>query len=92
MGPPLKAAENAAGSRRSHRRACASMGPPLKAAENLDGERSGLWFEYLRFNGAAAKSSGKCGSVARGAQPGRRASMGPPLKAAENIMPSSTTA
>ena len=59
------------------------MGPPLKAAENkpLSPEEVQL---YSGFNGAAAKSSGKCGEPGDHVSAGGDASMGPPLKAAEN--------
>jgi len=58
MGPPLKAAENGNLLAVQDFSSVASMGPPLKAAEN---RRSvGVGFARReRFNGAAAKSSGK---------------------------------
>ena len=55
MGPPLKAAENMQVEQMS---IDASMGPPLKAAENIP-TPSDTPIERDRFNGAAAKSSGK---------------------------------
>jgi len=86
MGPPLKAAENENTRSGSIALSPASMGPPLKAAEN------GRRVTYARtaaagFNGAAAKSSGKCLLGAFGAPEPDAASMGPPLKAAENGSP-----
>jgi len=59
MGPPLKAAENLPPLLEPYVLLPASMGPPLKAAENKIGQSCG---DYRRssFNGAAAKSSGKC--------------------------------
>jgi len=60
MGPPLKAAENISASADVPAREGASMGPPLKAAENGT-TANGRGTCSKRFNGAAAKSSGKCG-------------------------------
>ena len=64
-------------------RMVASMGPPLKAAENSRDLESFARLLDARFNGAAAKSSGKYGSYLPNGRV-ERASMGPPLKAAEN--------
>ncbi len=84
MGPPLKAAENVAFVvRHVIVASIASMGPPLKAAENLKRCRRGIPRRLQRFNGAAAKSSGKLDELAK-SMPKLAASMGPPLKAAEN--------
>jgi len=43
----------------------ASMGPPLKAAENQLSSAHASVKQRFRFNGAAAKSSGKCGAPSR---------------------------
>jgi len=59
------------------------MGPPLKAAENA--KKAVITLLESRFNGAAAKSSGKCGSEGWRKLRNELASMGPPLKAAENL-------
>jgi len=59
------------------------MGPPLKAAENPLVGRSPA-NSVSRFNGAAAKSSGKSVRGHDHERLGADASMGPPLKAAEN--------
>jgi len=58
MGPPLKAAENKTDFLANGSNAWASMGPPLKAAENQE-KAPPEPPPNLRFNGAAAKSSGK---------------------------------
>jgi len=58
------------------------MGPPLKAAENTP-KNASIARRRSSFNGAAAKSSGKCGASCEDVC-ANAASMGPPLKAAEN--------
>jgi len=60
------------------------MGPPLKAAENEPAGRVLESFTSISFNGAAAKSSGKCTNKPVD-MASLGASMGPPLKAAENV-------
>jgi len=61
------------------------MGPPLKAAENSFSSRRRA-AQVTSFNGAAAKSSGKCAGKHATGVDGIKASMGPPLKAAENVL------
>jgi len=67
MGPPLKAAENEGGIDAAAHVLLASMGPPLKAAENLV-SRVRVRLRIGRFNGAAAKSSGKFSSPSASAR------------------------
>jgi len=83
MGPSLKAAENNTMNWTDPVECLASMGPPLKAAENSRRKSRSTRCRQC-FNGAAAKSSGKCRSTFAHVLEHVAASMGPPLKAAEN--------
>ena len=57
------------------------MGPPLKQRKMAQAAPGGTYGTEL--NGAAAKSSGKCGRLRVGGR-GSVGFTGPPLKAAEN--------